>query len=189
MIALAVLLMATAIDAAPRVAAPSESAPPAPAATGEAPPLPTGTALPPLQVPVKGVRVGQFRDSFADRRGGGTRPHEAIDLMAPRGTPVRAVAPGRIEKLFLSVPGGNTIYQFDATGHFAYYYAHLDRYADGLAAKQEVQTGDVIGYVGSTGNASPDAPHLHFAVFVLGPERQWWKGTAVDPFGAFVDAP
>ena len=103
-------------------------------------------------------------------------------MLEPRGTPVMAVEDGRILKLFLSKPGGITVYQFDPTGQFAYYYAHLDRYADGLTEGQTVRRGSVIGYVGSTGNASRQAPHLHFAIFRLGPEKQWWKGEPINPF-------
>ena len=127
-----------------------------------------------------------LRDSFSESRGG--HRHEAVDIMAPRGTPVRAVDNGRIAKLFTSVPGGKTIYQFDATDTYTYYYAHLDRYADGLADGALVKRGDVIGYVGSTGNAAPNAPHLHFAIFRLGMLRQWWKGEAIDPYPYLVTA-
>jgi murein DD-endopeptidase MepM/ murein hydrolase activator NlpD len=102
--------------------------------------------------------------------------------MAPRGTPVLAAVDGTVEKLFESVPGGLTIYEFDRERTHAYYYAHLDRYAAGLAEGQALRQGDVIGYVGSTGNAAEDAPHLHFAIFVLGPEKRWWQGTAIDPY-------
>jgi murein DD-endopeptidase MepM/ murein hydrolase activator NlpD len=140
--------------------------------------------VPPLTLPVQGVSAGQLRDTFAEGRDGNQRGHEAIDIHAPRGTPVLAVADGRIVKLFLSKPGGITIYQFDATGQFAYYYAHLDRYADGLVEGQPITRGSLIGYVGSTGNANPDAPHLHFAIFRLGPEKQWWKGEPLNPFEA-----
>lgn len=132
---------------------------------------------------VEGVAASDLRDTFADGRDGNQRGHEAIDILAPRGTPVLAVADGPIVKLFLSQPGGITIYQFDTTGQLAYYYAHLDRYAPGLAEGQMVRRGSVMGYVGSTGNASPDAPHLHFAIFRLGPEKQWWKGEPINPFG------
>jgi peptidoglycan LD-endopeptidase LytH len=137
---------------------------------------------PRLTVPVQGVAAKDLRDTFNDGREGLRRKHEAIDIHAPTGTPVLAVDNGRIVKLFLSKPGGKTIYQFDATGQFTYYYAHLDRYADGLAEGQVVKRGTVIGYVGSTGNASPLAPHLHFAVFRLGPEKRWWQGEALNPF-------
>ena len=137
---------------------------------------------PPLLIPVEGVPAAQLRDSFNERRGGDARAHEAIDIPAPLGTPVRAVDDGRIAKLFLSKPGGITIYQFDRDEKFSYYYAHLDRYAPGLAQGRQVKRGEVIGYVGATGNASAAAPHLHFAIFRLGPEKQWWKGEPIDPF-------
>lgn len=145
---------------------------------------PIGTSAPgprALTVPVTGVAPSELSDTFSDARGA-DRVHDAIDIMAPRGTPVIAVADGQIEKLFDSERGGLTIYQFEPSGRYAYYYAHLDRYAPSLAEGQAVRQGEVIGYVGSTGNASPDAPHLHFAVFVLGPERSWWKGAAINPY-------
>jgi len=144
---------------------------------------PGAPAEPPaLLLPVQGVAASALHDTFGDGRDGGQRGHEAIDILAPTGTPVLAADDGRIAKLFLSQPGGITIYQFDPTGRFAYYYAHLARYADGLAEGQNVRRGAVIGYVGATGNASADAPHLHFAIFRLGPEKQWWKGEPVNPF-------
>jgi len=113
--------------------------------------------------------------------------HEAIDIMEPRGTPVHAVVSGTIQKLFLSKAGGTTIYEFDGD-RFCYYYAHLDRYAEGLQEGMRVERGDVIGFVGSTGNADPAAPHLHFTVFELGAEKQWWKGKAINPYAALVAA-
>jgi murein DD-endopeptidase MepM/ murein hydrolase activator NlpD len=134
-----------------------------------------------LEVPVDGVRRGDLRDTFSDARGS-SRAHEAMDIMAPRGTPVRAVDDGTIEKLFTSKAGGLTIYQFEPTQMFTYYYAHLDRYAAGLADGQMVRRGQVLGYVGSSGNASEDAPHLHFAIFRLTAERQWWKGEPINPY-------
>jgi murein DD-endopeptidase MepM/ murein hydrolase activator NlpD len=133
-----------------------------------------------LILPVRGVERSELHDSFSDGRGG--RSHEAIDIMAPRGTPVLAAESGRIEKLFTSKAGGLTIYQFDPSETYSYYYAHLDGYAPTLKEGMTVQRGDVIGYVGSTGNASDDAPHLHFAIFRLTPERQWWKGEPINPF-------
>ncbi|WP_051241668.1 M23 family metallopeptidase [Azohydromonas australica] len=141
-----------------------------------------------LLMPVQGVAPAELRDTFGDGRDAGARPHEALDVMAPRGTPVLAVDEGRLVKLFTSVPGGLTIYQFDPSGRYAYYYAHLDRYADGLREGMTLQRGQLVGYVGSTGNANPDAPHLHFAIFRLGPERQWWKGTAVNPYPLLAKA-
>ena len=140
-----------------------------------------------LTIPVLNVGAAQLLDSYAQARTGGAT-HEALDIMAPRGTPVLAVENGKIAKLFLSKPGGITIYQFDPAGEFTYYYAHLDRYAEGMKEGLSVSRGQTIGYVGSTGNASPDAPHLHFAVFRLGPDKQWWKGSPVNPYNALVAA-
>jgi murein DD-endopeptidase MepM/ murein hydrolase activator NlpD len=133
-----------------------------------------------LSMPMASVRPDQLVNSFRDARTG--HAHEALDIPAPRGTPVVAVEDGTVARLFWSRYGGNTIYQFDPTQRYAYYYAHLDRYADGLRQGQSVQRGQTIGYVGSTGNADPSTPHLHFAIFVLTPEKQWWKGTAIDPY-------
>jgi murein DD-endopeptidase MepM/ murein hydrolase activator NlpD len=134
-----------------------------------------------LDMPVAGVERAELYDSFLDARGA-SRRHHAIDIMADRGTPVRAVEGGTIQKLFTSAGGGLTIYQFDPTGTYCYYYAHLDRYADGLREGMRVERGDVIGYVGSTGNASPDAPHLHFAITRLTERRRWWEGEPINPY-------
>ena len=154
-----------------------------PTMPGPAPVAPTSPAPGTLMIPVAGVVASQLQDTFGDNRGSdGERAHEALDIMAPRGTPVLATSDGKVEKLFTSVPGGLTIYQFDPTRTWAYYYAHLDRYAPGLAEGRQLKRGDVIGYVGSTGNASEDAPHLHFAIFALGPGKRWWQGTAIDPY-------
>jgi murein DD-endopeptidase MepM/ murein hydrolase activator NlpD len=135
-----------------------------------------------LKLPVDGVKRSDLKDTYYDARSGGARTHEALDIMAPRGTPVRAVEDGRIEKLFTSKAGGLTVYQFGPAETYCYYYAHLDSYADGLHEGQTVHQGDLLGYVGSTGNASADAPHLHFAIFRLTPEHQWWKGEPIDPY-------
>lgn len=136
-----------------------------------------------LVMPVVGVLPTSLHDMFNDKRGG-NRPHEAIDIMARKGTPVVAVDDGKIAKLFTSKPGGLTVYHFDPQGRLAYYYAHLDRYADGLKEGMPVQRGQVLGYVGVSGNAPPGAPHLHFAIFKLGPDKRWWQGTPVNPFEA-----
>jgi murein DD-endopeptidase MepM/ murein hydrolase activator NlpD len=133
-----------------------------------------------LAIPVRGVDEAALYDSFDDARG--TRVHQAIDIMADRGTPVVAVEDGTIKKLFESKAGGLTIYQFDPSETYAYYYAHLDSYAHNLREGMAVAKGDVIGYVGSTGNASPNAPHLHFAIFQLTNEKQWWKGEPINPY-------
>jgi peptidoglycan LD-endopeptidase LytH len=178
----------------PAVAVPPPVAPAAPAPAAVAPsPVNPGPENPggrKLAVPVAGVGPSDLVDNYEQSRGG--RRHEAIDIMAPRGTPVHAVDDGRIAKLFTSVPGGLTIYHFDPQETVAYYYAHLDRYAEGVHEGMQLKQGDLIGYVGSTGNASPSGPHLHFAVFRLGPERQWWRGEPVNPYpmlGGTVSAP
>jgi len=136
--------------------------------------------------PIRGLALTNLRDTFEEVHSG--RRHEAIDILEPRGTPVRAVVSGSIRKLFLSKPGGNTIYQFDEIGVYCYYYAHLDGYAEGLHEGMPVKSGEVIGFVGSTGNADAHAPHLHFGIFELGPEKLWWQGKAVDPYPGLVAA-
>ena len=137
-----------------------------------------------LAIPVAGIDKASLYDSFSDGRG--ERKHEAIDIHAARGTPVIAAGDGCVVKLFRSVPGGITLYQFDPEGNFAYYYAHLDRYADGVKEGTELKRGDVLGYVGTTGNAPPNTPHLHFAIFRLGSDKRWWAGTAVNPYTVFT---
>ncbi len=136
--------------------------------------------------PIRGLTLANLRDSFEEIHNG--HRHEATDIIEPRGTPVRAVVPGTIRKMFLSKPGGITIYEFDEKSEYCYYYAHLDRYAEGLHEGMPVQPGDVIGFVGSTGNAVESAPHLHFAIFELGPEKQWSRGKAIDPYPGLVEA-
>ncbi|NKE64245.1 M23 family metallopeptidase [Ramlibacter sp. RBP-2] len=139
----------------------------------------------PLIVPVAGVPPSALTDMFDDARGG--RRHEAIDILAPTGTKVFAVDDGTVAKLFTSKPGGLTVYQFDPQGRLAYYYAHLDRYAEGLKEGMTLRRGDLVGYVGTSGNAG-NTPHLHFAVFRLGPERRWWEGDPVNPYPALRQA-
>ena len=138
-----------------------------------------------LTMPVAGIKASAILDTFSQSRGRGKR-HEATDIMAPRGTPVHAVEDGTIRKLFLSKAGGNTIYEFDPDGVYCYYYAHLDRYTDGLHEGMPVKKGAVIGYVGSTGDAAAEAPHLHFTIFKLGPEKNWWQGTAINPYPILI---
>jgi len=137
-----------------------------------------------LDVPVRGVTRRELRDTFAQRRGE-SRRHEALDILAPRHTPVVAVEDGTIAKLFLSKAGGLTVYQFDPTHRYAYYYAHLESYAPGLAEHDRVKRGQVLGYVGTSGNAPPDTPHLHFAVVKLTDAQRWWEGAPIDPFPVF----
>jgi peptidoglycan LD-endopeptidase LytH len=176
--------------AAPPAAAPEGSAAGA-TRDSEAPPPPPAAASDidalgrrHLLLPVQGLRREQLRDSFSEGRRG--HLHEAIDIMAARNTPVMAVEDGRLAKLFVSAQGGNTLYQFDPSGTYAYYYAHLERYADGLHEGDQLRRGQVIGYVGTSGNAPPESPHLHFAIFRLTADKQWWKGTALDPYLVFT---
>jgi murein DD-endopeptidase MepM/ murein hydrolase activator NlpD len=157
--------------------APSTSAP---TTVGTAGDVPSGH----LRVPIDGIDIDAYKNGFEERRGG-DRPHEAIDILSPRNTPVHAVENGTVAKLFYSKAGGLTIYQFDPGGRFCYYYAHLERYADGLHDGQTITQGEVIGYVGTTGNAPANTPHLHFAVFALKDDRKWWQGTAIDPYLVF----
>ena len=139
-----------------------------------------------LRVPIDGANVASWKGEFAQRRDGGSRGHEAVDILSPRNTPVHAVTNGTIAKIFESKAGGHTVYQFDADGRLCYYYAHLERYADGLHEGQAVTQGDVIGYVGTSGNAPANTPHLHFAVYQLDAEKRWWKGTPLDPYDVFT---
>ncbi len=131
----------------------------------------------PLMVPVEGVEPRELRDTYHEARSGG-RIHMATDIMAMRGTPVLAAANGRIVKLANSGAGGITIYVADASGRYVEYYAHLMDYAPNIKEGLAVQEGDVIGFVGSTGNASPDAPHLHFQV--MRGDANYWNGTPID---------
>lgn len=166
---------------------PIRPAPQASTGTPSAPELTADGNMPgKLLVPVEGVAFAQLTDTF-DQPRGQERHHEALDIVAPTGTPVRAAGDGRVVKLFNSKPGGITLYQFDPSEKHAYYYAHLQRYADGIKEGQQIKRGDVIGYVGATGNADPNAPHLHFAVVALTAEKQWWKGTPVNPYPMLGD--
>ena len=133
-----------------------------------------------LTVPVVGVTRQNLRDTYNEHRGG--RMHEALDIPARRGTRVVAAGDGRVVKLFRSIAGGLTVYQFDPSERFAYYYAHLDHYEQNLTEGMMLRRGDAIGAVGTTGNARDDSPHLHFAIFKLGPEKRWWKGSPINPF-------
>jgi len=135
-----------------------------------------------LAIPVVGIRASRLSDTFTQARAGG-RPHDAIDIMAARGTPVVAAAEGTVEKLFFSHGGGGiTAYVRSVDGRWMYYYAHLDAYAPGLHEGQRIARGDPVGTVGSTGNASPAGPHLHFAINAMGPNDRWWQGRPINPY-------
>jgi len=139
-----------------------------------------------LLLPVEGIRASQLHDTYNDARSGG-RVHDAIDIHAPRGTPVLAVADGAILKLHQGARGGNSIYEIDGDGRTRYYYAHLDHYAPGMAEGVRVTRGQVIGYVGDTGNAQPGDYHLHFAIAILTNLSRWWGGDNVNPYEVLAD--
>lgn len=152
------------------------------ARTGEAsPPAPTAPGR--YLLPVAGVRPEQLTDTFAEARSGGARVHDAIDIMAPRGTPVIAAAGGTVEKLFTSKAGGLTVYVRSPDRRTITYYAHLDAYVRGLREGQAIGAGQQIGTVGATGNADPASPHLHFAIMQTTPDADWWEpATAINPY-------
>jgi murein DD-endopeptidase MepM/ murein hydrolase activator NlpD len=135
-----------------------------------------------LIIPVRGVEPSQLRDTYDEMRGGDTRPHEALDIPAPRGTPVLSATGGRVLKLFDSKAGGKMVYAADSSEHFILMYAHLDSYANGLAEGQPLTRGQVLGAVGTTGNAPPNLPHLHFAIARSNDVKVWWKGAPVNPY-------
>ena len=142
-----------------------------------------------LIIPVLGVSADRLSDTFSDERGGGSRLHEALDIAAPQGTTVLAAAPGTVEKLFYSNAGGNTIYLRSLDGETIQYYAHLDAYAEGLREGQRIRRGQRLGTVGSSGNASDAAPHLHFALLRTTPDAEWWEpATAINPYPLLTSA-
>ncbi len=182
------------LDAQPGSSRPERAA--APAGTPAAP-IPIDSSVPTLSagasvaidelktrrlaIPVQGIEAAQLQHTFTDPRSNG-RVHMAIDILAARNTPVLAVEDGTVARLFNSRAGGITLYQYDPSSRFVYYYAHLERYADGLKENGPIRRGQVLGYVGTSGNAPPNTPHLHFAIFEMSDGKRWWEGTPVDPF-------
>jgi murein DD-endopeptidase MepM/ murein hydrolase activator NlpD len=143
-----------------------------------------------LAIPVVGIKSDQLVDTYTKARAGDSRAHDAIDIMAPLGTPVIAAAPGRVEKLFMSQGGGGiTAYVRSNDGRWTYYYAHLQSYAPGLAEGQQVKRGQLLGHVGFTGNANPAGPHLHFAINRMNPGERWWQGTPINPYPLLAGKP
>ena len=134
-----------------------------------------------LIIPVAGVKPDQLDDTFTASRSEG-RTHDAIDIMAPAETPVLAAADGQIQKLWQSERGGTTIYQLSANQKLIFYYAHLARYADGLTEGKQVRQGEVIAYVGDTGNAGPGNYHLHFSIAAVSDPKRYWEGTNINPY-------
>lgn len=185
----------TEVDTSFSIAADSASAVPTPgsSAAGAAAPGATGMPTPPavstpllakgaLLLPVQGIEASALRNTYDEQRGGGSRTHEALDIPAPRGTPVLSATGGRVLKLFDSKAGGRMVYAADSSERFILMYAHLDSYADGLAEGQPLRRGQVIGTVGTTGNAPPNVPHLHFAIARSNDVKVWWKGAPVNPY-------
>lgn len=142
-----------------------------------------------LAVPVVGVKPRELADTYTQARAGGARRHDAIDIMAPTGRPVVAAAPGRVEKIFFSQGGGNTVYVRSDDKRWIYYYAHLSAYAPGLHEGQHLLRGAPVGFVGATGNANPAGPHLHFAINRMEPGEKWWQGTAINPYPLLAGKP
>ncbi len=143
-----------------------------------------------LVIPVAGVKAADLIDTYKQARAGGARVHDAMDIMAPHGTPVLAAAPGKVEKLFFSKGGGGiTVYVRSPDARYIFYYAHLQEYAPGLKEGQVVKQGDRLGTVGSSGNASPSGPHLHFAVHRMDPQDDWHDGSPVNPYPLLVGNP
>jgi len=148
---------------------------------GDAAPATTFVGKLNLIIPVAGVKPEQLQDTFTYARSEG-RSHDAIDILAPAGTPVLAVSDGELVKLFQSDRGGTTIYQLSPDKKLVFYYAHLQRYADGIAAGKYVRQGEVIGYVGDTGNAGAGNYHLHFSIAALADPKRYWEGTNINPY-------
>ena len=136
---------------------------------------------PAIQIPVSGVKSGQLRDTYGAPRSGG-RLHEAIDILAPKGTPVRAAVPGTVAQIHRSEGGGRTVYQYGPDSSWIYFYAHLNRYANELDKNRQLQRGQVIGYVGDTGNAPDGVYHLHFAIWTIDDPDNFWHGAAINPY-------
>jgi peptidoglycan LD-endopeptidase LytH len=136
-----------------------------------------------LMIPVLNVRASDLSDTFTQTRGDGARLHEALDIMAPVGTTVRAAGSGSVEKLYRSRAGGNTVYVRTSDGSTIHYYAHLDEYAEGLKEGQRIRRGQRLGTVGSSGNADDQTPHLHFAILQTTADAEWWEpANAVNPY-------
>ena len=173
-----------AAGATPAVPAPAASPSPDSSPRAEAAPGGEASALASLRllIPVEGVTPAQLQDTFKDSRSEG-RVHDAIDIIAPRGAPVLAATDGRVVKLFSSQRGGTTIYQLaSADERIVLYYAHLERYADGLAEGRLARRGETIGYVGDSGNATPGNTHLHFQIYRVADPKRFWTGENINPY-------
>ena len=174
-------LAARPVAAADGVVAEDEPLPPEPSGTETVTPEDLALLTSEIALPLDGIDPTALHSNFDERRGGGTRSHQALDIMAPRRTPIKSAAKGRVLKLFTSRAGGLMIYAADSSERFIMMYAHLDGYAPALHDGSALERGQVIGYVGSTGNASANAPHLHFAIARSADVKRWSKGKPIDP--------
>jgi len=180
----------TATPSSQTTATPTPSTSPAPSPRAQAPAGDANDALASMRllIPVEGVRPSQLQDTFDQARSEG-RVHDAIDIMAPRGTPVLAATDGRVVKLFQSAKGGTTVYQLAAADeHFVFYYAHLAAYAEGLSEGRLARRGETIGYVGDTGNAGPGNTHLHFQIYRVADPKHFWTGENINPYPILKNA-
>jgi len=134
-----------------------------------------------LMVPVAGADMSKVEDSFLDGRDG-ERVHHAIDILAPRGTPILSADDGKILRMSNNTVGGITMYTVDPTNRIVYYYAHMDHYNDAMSPGRTISRGDTLGYVGTTGNAPKDTPHLHFQIMRWPADGKYWNGEPIDPF-------
>ena len=170
------------VAASPVADVPAES--PAPVLAGAPPPSSAADVASlralTLLVPVRGVPPTRIEDSFDAPRDGGRR-HDAVDILAPRGTPVLSASDGTVRRVGTNALGGNVVWVADPQEHYAFYYAHLDRFAAGLKVGESVRRGTVLGYVGTTGNAPPNVPHLHFQIVRITDAKSWWSGPPVNP--------
>lgn len=156
-----------------------------PSVLGAVPPIGPDPKPGDILFPVPGVSTKAMADSFHDARG--ERVHHAVDILAPRNSEVVAVTDGTIARMMSSVAGGIAVYQWNEERTLVYYYAHLEGYAKGLAEGQTVTRGQVLGYVGTTGNAPANTPHLHFAISRVEKRGQWWGGAPMDPYPLWRD--
>ena len=134
-----------------------------------------------LVIPVAGADPAKLEDSFKEPRDG-DRVHRAIDILAPRGTPILSADDGKILRMTTSALGGISMYTVDPSSRLVYYYAHMDRYNDGMSPGRTIVKGDTLGFVGTTGNAPKDIPHLHFQIMRWPADGKYWNGEPIDPF-------
>ena len=142
-----------------------------------------------ILVPVLGADMSKVYDTFNDPRDGGERVHRAIDILAPRGTPILSADDGRILRMSTNALGGISMYTVDPQNRIVYYYAHMDHYNDAMSPGREIVKGDTLGYVGTTGNAPKNTPHLHFQVMRWPADGKYWNGDPIDPFELLGGAP